>query len=1033
MTDDLTENAPQQAGANPSGKDVSAGGRPQVEEMPAAPKKLKIKKIAAKKKVESPSEKTSESTKPPASKQGSSKKTEKINSASESEAQPQKSTKKTAYKPAENPMQISSGKIAMKTPSAAKKEKIKSPLKKIAFQLRYHTRIGENIFVTGDHSVLGDNDINKALPLHYLNEDYWFGELEIPEEQQLTKLISYKYFIRDEHGNINAELGSDKVIDPALYNVEEIRLIDSWSYAGYYENTFFTEPFKNVLLKDRLTPIALKEPEVYTHTFRIKAPLLLKNQAIGLYGSVEELGKWDVSKPVLMSRKPGDDWWTVNLDLSSASYTITYKYGMYEVSSKEFVRLEGGTNRMVYGGANPNKLTILSDGFAVLPNSGFKGAGVAIPVFSLRSEESLGVGEFNDIKLLVDWAKHVGLKVIQILPVNDTIATHTWSDSYPYAAISAFALHPVFLHLPLVVLAENSSLLQELDSIKEELNLLNKVDYERALNTKLQFVKKIYGSQKQATFASEDFNSFFQENSHWLVPYAAFSYLRDEFGTPDFSRWPKYSQYNEEEIKQLALSPSTVSDEVGIHYFTQFHLHLQLKAATEYAHENGIIVKGDIPIGIYRNSSDAWQEPALYNMDKQAGAPPDDFAIKGQNWGFPTYNWQRMQQDGFAWWKKRFSQMRYYFDAFRIDHILGFFRIWSIPMHAVEGIMGTFVPALPVHINELHDRGIDMDIGRLTTPYINDGILWEIFGALNDKVKSEYLEITGNGHYALKPAFDTQRKVEAHFEGFTPGVESGKIKNGLFELISNVILFEAENSNKQQFHFRIAMENTPSFRYLDGWVQEKLKELYVNYFFRRQDHYWMEEAMHKLPELKRSTNMLICGEDLGMVPDCVPGVMKQLGILSLEIQRMPKDPTKEFFHPNDAPYLSVVTPSTHDMSTIRGWWEEDPSKTQRFYNHQLGKWGMAPTFCEPEINTAIVIQHLYSPAMWSIFQLQDLLGMDGSIRRNNPADERINVPANPKYYWQYRMHLSLEDLMKEDGFNNTLREYLTASGRGEQA
>ena len=157
--------------------------------------------------------------------------------------------------------------------------------------------------------------------------------------------------------------------------------------------------------------------------------------------------------------------------------------------------------------------------------------------------------------------------------------------------------------------------------------------------------------------------------------------------------------------------------------------------------------------------------------------------------------------------------------------------------------------------------------------------------------------------------------------------------------------------------------------------------------------------------------------------------MKQLGLLSLEIQRMPKDPTKEFFHPNDAPYLSVVTPSTHDMSTIRGWWEEDREKIQHFYNHELGQMGEAPMYCEAWINKAIVLQHLYSPAMWSIFQLQDILGMDEKVRRQNPADERINVPADPKHYWCYRMHLSLEKLLATEDFNKEFAGYIKASGR----
>jgi 4-alpha-glucanotransferase len=187
--------------------------------------------------------------------------------------------------------------------------------------------------------------------------------------------------------------------------------------------------------------------------------------------------------------------------------------------------------------------------------------------------------------------------------------------------------------------------------------------------------------------------------------------------------------------------------------------------------------------------------------------------------------------------------------------------------------------------------------------------------------------------------------------------------------------------------------------------------------------------MHKLPQLKSATNMLVCGEDLGMVPHCVPEVMQQLGILSLEIQRMPKDPAKEFFHPNDAPYLSVITPSTHDMSTIRGWWEENRERTRRFYNHVMGQWGDAPQYCESWISRAIVMQHLYSPAMWSIFQVQDILGMSDTLRRENHQEERINDPANSKNYWQYRMHITLEDLLKQKDFNDELRDYVIHSGR----
>jgi 4-alpha-glucanotransferase len=259
--------------------------------------------------------------------------------------------------------------------------------------------------------------------------------------------------------------------------------------------------------------------------------------------------------------------------------------------------------------------------------------------------------------------------------------------------------------------------------------------------------------------------------------------------------------------------------------------------------------------------------------------------------------------------------------------------------------------------------------------------------------------------------------------------ENTTIKIGLFNLISNVILLEEEGSGKQQFHFRISMADTESYKNLDNNTQTKLYEVYINYFYYKQDDFWKKEAMQKLPSLKHSTNMLVCGEDLGMVPHCVPEVMEQLSILTLEIQRMPKKTGIEFSHPKETPYLSVLTPSTHDMSTLRGWWMEDKAKTQRFYNNILGKNGIAPYFCEPWISKEIIQQHLQSPAMWSIFLLQDMLGINENIRRENPDDERINIPANSNHYWQYRMHISLEDLLKQKMFTSEIKDLVSASGR----
>jgi 4-alpha-glucanotransferase len=546
------------------------------------------------------------------------------------------------------------------------------------------------------------------------------------------------------------------------------------------------------------------------------------------------------------------------------------------------------------------------------------------------------------------------------------------------------------------------------------------------MQTKWDILRQLYDLQKADWIKDTDYQTWYQSNQHWLAPYAAFCWLRDANSTSDFGQWSKHSVYKPAEIDKL-LDPKHKSfDQIGLHLFVQWHLHLQLKAAVDYAHGLGLSLKGDIPIGIYRYSCDAWVAPELYNMNAQAGAPPDDFAEKGQNWGFPTYNWARMKADGFAWWKQRFEQMSLYFDAFRIDHILGFFRIWSIPMDAVEGILGQFVPAIPVTEAELRQAGAGFDYDRYCKPYITEQVLHQLFGGNAAQVVTQFLQARPDGRYAFKPEFDTQRKVEAWMNAQKPSDFLTQVREGVYELQSNVILMPAPEG----YAFRFGIEKTSSFQHLPEGVKAALKNLYVNYFYRRQDDFWQREAMEKLPALKAATQMLICGEDLGMVPACVPDVMEALGILSLEIQRMPKATGITFFHPKDAPYLSVVTPSTHDMSTIRGWWEEDRSLTQRFYNEILQRPGDAPYFCEAWVNRIILEQHFHSPAMWAIFQLQDLLGMDAALRRENPADERINIPANPKHYWRYRAHIALEDLLKAEGFNAGVRRLVDDSGRG---
>ena len=598
---------------------------------------------------------------------------------------------------------------------------------------------------------------------------------------------------------------------------------------------------------------------------------------------------------------------------------------------------------------------------------------------------------------MIDWAVSTQQKVIQILPINDTTMTHAWTDSYPYNSISIYAFHPMYADIKQMGTLKDKSAAAKFNKKQKELNGLPAMDYEAVNQTKWEYFRLIFKQEGEKVLASGEFGEFFNANKEWLQPYAVFSYLRDAFQTPNFREWPRHSVYNAQDIEKMCRPESVDYPHIALYYYIQFHLHLQLVAATKYAREHGVVLKGDIPIGISRNSVEAWTEPYYFNLNGQAGAPPDDFSVNGQNWGFPTYNWDVMEKDGYRWWMKRFQKMSEYFDAYRIDHILGFFRIWEIPMHAVHGLL-------------------------------HESFLGQVFGPHTDYVKQTFLlPAETPGVYHMKPEFTTQREVESFFAGKNDE-NSLWIRDGLYTLISDV-LFVPDTKEKDKYHPRIGIQRDFIFRSLNEQEQNAFNRLYDQYYYHRHNDFWRQQAMKKLPQLTQSTRMLVCGEDLGMIPDCVSSVMNDLRILSLEIQRMPKNPMHEFGYLNEYPYRSVCTISTHDMSTLRGWWEEDYLQTQRYYNTMLGHYGTAPTVATPELCEEVVRNHLKSNSILCILSLQDWLSIDGKWRNPNVQEERINVPSNPRNYWRYRMHLTLEQLMKAEELNDKIRELIKYTGR----
>ena len=903
---------------------------------------------------------------------------------------------------------------------------------KVKFVVGYRTHWGQHVYVLGKDKELGNWDADQAVKMHPGSGELW----ELDVDLNVNSDIEYTYIIKSENSSeIIGEFGEPRVIS-ANKQFNTIYLRDYWRSVQASENNLLTAPFmKAFFTRDKPEPqtINYQKKESYIR-LQLRAPRIGQDYQMGVVGSVKALGSWKEDQVVLMS---DEDFpiWKVDIPIGDDATPFEYKFVIYSLKDKKVVTWESGNNRYfpLHDLSDKKKLIVHTEEEFRYPVGQWKAAGVAIPVFSLRTENGAGVGEFPDIKLMVDWAVKTGLKVVQVLPVNDTVATHTWVDSYPYAAVSVDALHPIYANMSAIGQLKDKKAQAKIDKKATELNALEEVDYEGVMTLKSEFFKWSFEENKEKFLKSKAFKEFFEANKNWLPDYAAFCCLRDKNNTPDFTQWGKHERMTQKELDLFVSPKSKHYDDVAIHYFIQFHLDKQLKEATEYARAHGVVLKGDIPIGIYRNSVDAWRLPHLFNMDTQAGAPPDDFSITGQNWGFPTYNWEEMAKDDYSWWRERMVKMSDYFDVFRIDHILGFFRIWEIPWEQVEGLMGRFNPALPFHIDEIAQRGIHFDYDRLCKPYIREHMIYDLFGNHAEMIIRQFLEEYAPGCYQMKELYDTQRKVKEYFDSrIAEEPQSAEfntwLRNNLYRLIGEVLFLEAPLSNGRAFNPRMSLHSTYSFNELDPGTREKIDALYLDYYYRRHNDFWRDSAMKKLPMLKDATDMLICGEDLGMVPASVPGVMNELQILSLAIQRMPND-DREFWNPADTPYLSVTSTGSHDMSTLREWWQEDTDQTQRFYNTIIGHQGGAPYFCEPWVAKDVIDQHLKSPSMLAIFPIQDLIAMDGQLRRTDPEVERINVPAISQHYWKYRFHISMEDLLKEEGFNGFLRQLIDQGGR----
>ena len=883
---------------------------------------------------------------------------------------------------------------------------------KIFFNIQYATTFGEILRL----NVVGKGkDIEKVYSMNTYDGMSW--HCEITAENGMSQM---EYYYSVENGDSEVRHEWTTVSHRLELNAKRAMTYfvnDRWNDIPY-DSYLYSSAFTDCVNRRHREPAKGSD---YNQTLRliVRAPQLRSGSRLALVGEDNALGRWNPDDAISMVEHNYNEW-VADINVKEMKKEET-EFKFIAFNEKGGVDWETGMNRQLHAPTiNDGEVVVTELDQAFFELCDEKLAGTLIPVFSLRSKGSFGVGDFGDLKMMIDWVAETNQRVLQVLPINDTTSTHTWTDSYPYSAISIFALHPQFADFRQLPEIKDKKKAREMEALRKELNELKQIDYERVNNTKTDYLRIIFKQEGEAVMKGEDFKMFVKENEHWLVPYAQYCHLRDSFGNVDFSSWKGHEQWHEADRKKLTDPKSKEYADVAFYYYVQFVLDRQMRAAHEYAMARGVILKGDIPIGVDRNGCDVWHEPQYFNLNSQAGAPPDAFSINGQNWGFPTYNWQRMIDDGCEWWIRRFQNMAKYFDAYRIDHVLGFFRIWAIPTTCVHGLLGQFAPSLGMTREEIEGYGLHFQEELFTTPFIARWVVDRVFGIHADEVVEKYLDHKHDDIFALKPEYDTERKIEAVFKG-KDSMDDVWVRDGLYALVSDV-LFVRDDNDPNKFHPRITAQLNFMYEALYDSDKEKFNRLYNDYYYRRNNNFWYNEAMKKLPVLVQATRMLVCAEDLGMVPDCVAWVMDQLRILSLELQQMPKDPKVRFGILSRNPYRSVCTLSTHDMPTLRQWWDEDYERTQVYYSSMLYRGGAAPHPLPGWLARDIIANQLTCPSMLCILSLQDWFALDEKLRLPDADAERINIPANPRHYWRYRMHINIEDLIADKEYNDAIKE-----------
>lgn len=803
----------------------------------------------------------------------------------------------------------------------------------LRFKINYHTSNSQIVAVRIKKS---NNDEAQTFAMSSEDMSEWLGEFEIPLNPQESYI--YDYIVKDG----NKIVAEERVFPPRTLQLNPTTglntFCDIWRY-DIRQTTYGSSAIEKCIFPFTLSHNKRENRKSGDLVFRVFA-LTPRSRSfcIILTGESDSLGNWDVEKGIVMTRKSN---YLYEAQAKGIKAGTQYKY---VVKFDDNIVWESSDNRIA-GVGNADGISTINDGWLRAPLfTDWHGAGIVVPLFSLHSKNSDGIGDFTDLKRLVKWASKVGMSCVQLLPINDTTTFGGWGDSYPYNIVSAFALNPIYISLKEAGCPRTKG---------SKLNNSETVDYEKVFEYKKTRLRELYKSASSSLKKNTAYTRFKQENSFWLEAYSVYSSIRDDRKSLNTDEWGNFSAYDPE----VAFEDRRRQGKAEFYKFIQYIAYIQMKSTMEYARKKGVILKGDIPIGVNLNSCEVWRFPKLFNRDMSTGAPPDYFSEDGQNWGFPTYNWEEMRKDRYSWWRERLRYMSTFFDAYRIDHVLGFFRIWEIPRKYSSARFGHFSPALPYSIEDMNKRGFNF-----STDYIDS-------------------------------------------------------------------LFMEDPKERNKYHPAFGARATVQYSSLKDDQKSAYNNIYNDYYGNRNEGIWEKGAIEKLKIVANASPMLPCAEDLGMLPKCVGKVLDQTGILSLEIQSMPKQDNVEFANPALYPYMSVATLTTHDMPSFRLWWKKYPDMATRYAKNVLGITPPCPNEATPSISTAVVEEHLASPSMLCLLSFQDWTAICEQSRSANLEAEQINDPANGKQYWNYKTHLSIEQLEHCTELNEKIHGLITASKR----